>query len=504
MKKIQVFNLLIIFLYLNYSKADVCSETFEEHLKEMCENIREDSSHFCEYSNGICNLKSNTCDLYLGNDESICKAIILPDPYKKCSIINNKCTDTNKFCNDYNIGKRIRCELLEAGDSKRCILNNGVCEAHFSECEYISSEASKTKCETNIPSNYKHKCIWKDSSCEEVEKKCQDYNKNCEDFKPLDENKICITYESGCKEQYKSCQLYNQYETSKNKLDCENIKIYNETNQNSDDSQSCVFSGGECLTRGKQCSDILNSYDCKAFVPKDLNKECIYIKNHCKEQYKTCELYDNNELYKNKENCESIIMYDNSYSYLYISKVCTFFEGKCLARDKQCSDIFEKSECYRFTPKDSNKTCIFVENQCKEKYKTCKLYDENVANKNKEDCESISFCTFYEGINGGRCIEREQECSDNREENSCKYFIPIDTNKNCAYINNKCIEQYKTCEKYNSEAMIKNKEECESIFLYDDYKSESTYKCVFKEDKCLTMKKIVVILLLKYYVMIIN
>ena len=71
MKKIQVFNLLIIFLYLNYSKADVCSETFEEHLKEMCENIREDSSHFCEYSNGICNLKSNTCDLYLGNDESV-------------------------------------------------------------------------------------------------------------------------------------------------------------------------------------------------------------------------------------------------------------------------------------------------------------------------------------------------------------------------------------------------------------------------------------------------
>ena len=67
---------------------------------------------------------------------------------------------------------------MEAGDSKRCILNNGVCEAHFSECEYISSEASKTKCETNIPSNYKHKCIWKDSSCEEVEKKCQDYNKN--------------------------------------------------------------------------------------------------------------------------------------------------------------------------------------------------------------------------------------------------------------------------------------------------------------------------------------
>ena len=42
----------------------------------------------------------------------------------------------------------------------------------------------------------------------------------------------------------------------------------------------------------------LNSTDCKDFVPKDSNKECIYIENHCKEQYKACELYDNNELNK--------------------------------------------------------------------------------------------------------------------------------------------------------------------------------------------------------------
>ena len=97
MKKIQIINLLNFFLYLNYSKASVCSEKFNEHLKEICENTRAGSSHFCEYSNGLCNLKPNTCDLYSGNDETVCKAIILPDPYKKCSIINNKCTKTKKY-----------------------------------------------------------------------------------------------------------------------------------------------------------------------------------------------------------------------------------------------------------------------------------------------------------------------------------------------------------------------------------------------------------------------
>ena len=408
MKKIQVFKLLIIFLYFNYSKASICSETFDEYMKEMCEYIREDSSHFCEYSNGICNSKPNTCDLYLGKDESVCKAIILPDPYKKCSIINNKCTETKKICNDYETDKEIDCESLEAGDSKRCILNNGICEAHFSQCGNFSSGAYKTKCEANIPINSNHKCIWEDNSCKEVEKECQDYNKNCEDITPLDKNKICITYESGCKEQYKSCQLYNLYETSKNKLDCENTKIYIETKQNFDDSQLCVFS-----------------------------------------------------------------------------------EGKCLTRDKQCSDIFEESECNRFIPKGLNKACEFVDNQCTEKYKSYKLSNEKVANKNKEDREPIYLSSFYGGINGGRRKESERGCSDMESEYSCKHFTPTDTNKNCAYINNICIEQYESCGIYNRKSLSKNKEECESIILYDGFdKSESTYKCVFKEGSCLTTNKI--------------
>ena len=305
----------------------------------------------------------------------------------------------------------------------------------------------------------------------------------------MDKNKICISYESGCKEQYKSCQHYNFYETSINKIDCEKIKIYIDTNQNFDDSQICIFSEGKCLTRDKQCSDILNSTDCKAFVPKDSNKECIYIENHCKEQYKTCELYDKFELNKNKEDCESIIIQDKTDWSLYKSDVCTFFEGKCLVKgfkDMQCSDIFEEFECNLFQPKDSNKTCEFVENQCKEKYKTCKLYNENVVNKTKEECQSIGLCYFYEG----RCLERNDECSNITKEFECKRFTPKDTNKNCAFIKNKCLEQYQTCEIYNKEAFNKNKKECESIVLYDDFKSESNYKCFFKDGICLTVSKI--------------
>ena len=75
-----------------------------------------------------------------------------------------------------------------------------------------------------------------------------------------------------------------------------------------------------------------------------------------------------------------------------------------------------------------------------------------------------------------RVQKREDKFSHLKGEYIFKYFTHTDTNKNCAYINNKCIEQYQTCEIYNSEVHSKNKEECESIILYDNFKSESTYK----------------------------
>ena len=179
----------------------------------------------------------------------------------------------------------------------------------------------------------------------------------------MNKNKICITYESGCKEQHKSCQLYNLYETPKNKLDCENTKIYIETGQNFDDSQLCFF-----------------------------------------------------------------------------------LEENVLSEINNAQILFQNLNIIDLYPKVQIKLVNLLTNQCTEKYKSYKLSKENVANKNKEDREPIYLRSFHGGINGGRRKESEERCYDMNNEYNCKHFTPTDTNKNCAYINNICIEQYQTCE----------------------------------------------------------
>lgn len=68
-------------------------------------------------------------------------------------------------------------------------------------------------------------------------------------------------------------------------------------------------------------------------------KVCVSTTDgYCKEQYKTCELYNTKETSKTKTDCEAIITYSNSH--FDYSKICEFESSKtCSTRDKQCKDI---------------------------------------------------------------------------------------------------------------------------------------------------------------------
>ena len=52
-------------------------------------------------------------------------------------------------------------------------------------------------------------------------------------------------------------------------------------------------------------------------------------------------------------------------------------------------------DCSYFSPKDSNKICVYRGNKCITQYKTCGLYNSEVAeaDKKKEDCEAIHLLT---------------------------------------------------------------------------------------------------------------
>ena len=66
-------------------------------------------------------------------------------------------------------------------------------------------------------------------------------------------------------------------------------------------------------------------------------------------------------------------------------------------------------------------------------------------------------------------------------------MLSTDESKRCAWINNKCIEQYKRCEDYKGNSQ----EECELIepFNEEDESVEYNNKCIFEGGKCIKKEK---------------
>lgn len=79
----------------------------------------------------------------------------------------------------------------------------------------------------------------------------------------------------------------------------------------------------------------------------------------------------------------------------------------------------------------------------------------------------------------------QDDCSDFEEVkfDSCRRLRPVDNNKICSLINNKCVSTYKNCEDYNDGNI--QKDICESI-IPENY---ITDKCVFSGNKCNTEQR---------------
>ena len=130
---------------------------------------------------------------------------------------------------------------------------------------------------------------------------------------------------------------------------------------------------------------------------------------------------------------------------------------------------------------NDNKKCTYVNNECTSTFKNCEDY-------NKDTCESAipeGFPNIKCVLEGNSCIPKDRICSDFKigEEaiSNCGRLKASDDQKRCAFVNNKCEEQFKECEDYKENV---NKETCQSIrplYNYDDF----TYKCTFEGGKCI-------------------
>ena len=401
------------------------------------------------------------------------------------------------------------CSSITVNSSHSCAYSNGKCIYKYKTCESYQGK-DQSICESIIPNELGYKCkLNENEKCSKVEKYCNEYDsqniESCTKLKTSnDEKKICVESPSGlgCKEQYKTCGLYNDNEASKNKEDCESIKIYSDLTDSFDDLKKCSFSGGVCSEKSIRCSDFNDELVCSLAplvytLPE--NKTCVYKNNKCHEVYKTCELYNNNEKdeNKNKEDCESIYEERDAADYN-----CVFNSNNktCSSVRKKCSDFKNYYNCLYFRPVDESKRCVYVNGSCVEHFKTCELYDKE-PNKEKKICESIvplssnyysserdvdknSKCVFDEKEN--QCLKKKKGCSEITGDMECKYYEPEDRNKMCVYNSNtrECKEEFKSCSSFNN-VNNKNAEDCKKINIYSVYNSINyRKKCVYENEYC--------------------
>ena len=171
MKNIKIILTLTLILLIE-CQIQQCSY-FEAYLQIQCGALKFNETNGCEFLNGKCNLKPS-CSACPVSDENCCNSIILSDTSKKCVMMGTQCTEVTKSCNEYVKGKN-KCESLDAGTGKRCVLNNGICSSHYDICEDFIEEVDELKCALNIPKNNLQKCKWVESQCKGVPRECKEF-----------------------------------------------------------------------------------------------------------------------------------------------------------------------------------------------------------------------------------------------------------------------------------------------------------------------------------------
>lgn len=493
---------VIILLLLKISNQNECS--LDNILKEACSKLKSEVEGKNCYYNGItCSSSYTSCSQYTGTNQEECENINLEDLKYKC-LFNNEtktCFQKTKTCSEYIKGKgKEFCEKLDSEDSKtRCFYKKeeDICITQYNNCNDVDDIS---KCFKNVPSDTKYKCIYEESKCINVKRKCSEYlvgEENCWDLEAKTKGKSCIIEDGTCVEKYKFCEDYTGDNIDENV--CETIKPYIQDKNNIDYNHKCVKEDNKCITKQKECSDYdpskeTSDYCTKITFEENNKKSCVIDKNNiCKEYYTTCEDYTGND----ETICRNIITYNANGNINYSLK-CIIENDKCITKSLQCSEYYTipnyetdmESFCKLIIPEDKSKQCVFQSpNQCVELPKKCEEYTgysrnlcESITiydNNNKED---FSHKCVYEG---GSCATGLKDCSDAKNDYDCNNIILSETTR-CFYYYSYCQEFYKSCEDYS----YYNSLICELIEPFKSmYEIDEEYECVYEDYSCNKRKK---------------
>ena len=383
--------------------------------------------------------------------------------------------DSSDICHTYfELMVSDDCKNVFSNATHGCLYTGNKCELRFKGCSSYTG-TDKSVCANRVPDNAfenaYHKCELVGNKCEDVLKKCSDYEEgitDCEKLKAEEDNQRCILNNNRCESHYKTCSL-----SGKDQQTCEK-------NIPSDKSLECVWEGSVCNEKPKKCKEtkFYNDDDCYGLeVTDSKNQICLGSDDGCKEQYKTCELYNEKVSNKKREECESL-RYDGKNNYK-----CFFKDGACSTGTK-CSDFTYESGCKGFIPSDTDKKCSFINGVCKEIYKTCELYDTKtkIDDKKEADCKEIK---EYDNSGYYKCVfdTDKKSCGKQKltkcdhyetgmDESYC-YNIYLNDYKQCTIKDNKCVEIFTGCPR-TAEKL--SKENCEAIDLGNYY-----YFCRYNE-----------------------
>ena len=455
----KISQLILAFALITYCLAqeeeiDECQQWFDQQLEKNC--IAVDSTS-CKFNVGDkqC-LKTNPCEEANGNAE-LCPKLVHPDFHKKKCVYKadeEKCIEANKKCSDYGYA------------------NPG------------ADNSEKINIEGDI----------------------------CDQLDPGDDGDRCF-YSNQCRAEFNKCE--DAPITPEGKCS-DNIP--------QDHSKKCKVSGGACIEYKRLCFMSFINIDkniCSNLEPYNSKAKCIYNSDvkKCQEVFTKCEDYGSSSCYNVVPSLEE--KNDFNYYYKCVRKLkegsTTLYE--CIEERRNCAeyDGDDEATCISLRASDPDKRCVFDgTRKCHEDYKSCKIYNDTINYKNREDCEKIKLlepnqkciyilendtclminnyttCEEYKGTDravcesiispttnascvfekDSICKERDFVCSQAISEEDCVYYSKASVSgKKCVWSGSSCLEVYETCDNLVEDNITSIT--CASTYLYNGRKCYS-------------------------------
>ena len=492
MIKLQLFFTLALIVSTLAQDTDKCTTGFENALLHLCQD-RDGSCNYNPNFSDTCNsITNNECSKGDG-DSSICSYIFHKDfPAKDCYYSNtadtlNKCLSRDLICGNFHdyintdsvLSERDFCSSFKAPVTDLiCLLDNSkYCSPFFKTCEEVPNDACQDNSFPKLLSNYIQECYWNGEACTSRDRTCDsDLNNLNEDeclkLKTSTPDFTKCVYIRGICKAMPLCEKKVPSVSS----DCTNIKpLKNKgiSGAEYDYQYKCTFveaagtTSARCEKELRKCEEYTDDDPsiCISLQATDENKRCVYderlTSNKCKEEYKTCELYSEKEINKDRDGCQKLIMNEENTKCVYNIEEdicvternytsCSEYEGisqkicesivpsahtkcildkdsKCKERALLCSEAFDYESClYYATATTSNKRCVYdssksqIGRRCYEEYLRCEDYFP--INSNNNVCSNIKlldgkYCEWDSSRE--RCITKNKTCSEVFTKEEC-------------------------------------------------------------------------------------